>query len=81
MKESKIFLEIVTNVYRTKDYIVEQRIGVKYDFFENDIIFSHDTFYKRTKVRDKDYERKYGYKNNIDGKRFKTSMYERTYVE
>ena len=81
MKKQEIFIEIITNIYRTKHYIVEQRIGVKYDFFENDIIFSHDTFYRRTKARDKDYERKFADKKNIDGKRFKTSMYERTYVE
>lgn len=81
MKESKIFLEIVTNVYRTKDYIVEQRIGVKYDFFENDILFSHDTYFKRNKARDKEYEKRNEGKKNINGKRFKTSMYERTYVD
>lgn len=50
------FIKDATNVYRTKGYIVKQVIGIQYDCKENNVVFSHDTFYKRTPKRDKEYE-------------------------
>ena len=41
------FIKDATNVYRTKGYIVKQVIGIQYDCKENNVVFSHDTFYKR----------------------------------
>ena len=50
------FIKDATNVYRTKGYIVKQVIGIQYNCKENNVVFSHDTFYKRTPKRDKEYE-------------------------
>ena len=50
------FIKDATNVYRTKGYIVKQVIGIQYDCKENNVVFSYDTFYKRTPKRDKEYE-------------------------
>lgn len=43
------FMEDAMNVYRTRDYIVKQVVGVKYSEVEDNLVFSHDTFYRRTK--------------------------------
>lgn len=42
------FIKDATNVYCTKGYIVKQVVGIQYDCKENNVVFSHDTFYKRT---------------------------------
>lgn len=49
-------LEEATNVYRTKHYIVEQVLGVDDNEVECAQLCSHDTFYRRTKKRDAEYE-------------------------
>ena len=41
------FIKDATNVYRTKGYIVKQVIGIQYDCKENNVVFSHDTFYSK----------------------------------
>ena len=46
------FLKDATNVYRTKNYIVRQVIGLEYDSVEGANLCSYDTFYLRTKARD-----------------------------
>ena len=63
-------LEMADNAYRTKNYIVTQSVGVKYD-----------TFYRRTKQLDDLYEFSFCLRKNIDGKRISVSMYTRQYVE
>lgn len=75
------FTENATNVYRTKEYIVRQIIGIQYDCKENNVVFSHDTFYKRTPERDKEYEILFCHRRNIDGRRLPSTMYARTYIE
>lgn len=75
------FAKDSTNVYRTKHYIVRQCIGIKYGLAENNVLFSHDTFYLRTRKRDRQYEDYYFDRKNIDGKRLPTTMYARRYVE
>ena len=60
--------EEATNVYRTKHYIVEQVLGVDDNEVECAQLCSHDTFYRRTKKRDRKYAEKFG-RQQADGKR------------
>jgi len=75
------FIEDATNVYRTKNFIVKQCIGIQCDGKENNVIFSHDTFYKRTRSRDKYYESVYRDRKNINGKRLPTTMFARSFID
>ena len=45
-------LEIASNAYRTKGYIVTQRIMFRNNKADGSMIISIDVFYKRTKERD-----------------------------
>ena len=75
------FLEDATNVYRTRKYIVKQCIAIMtHDEFDN-VVSSQDTYYKRTRTRDKQYDEKFGTKYNARGKRLHTNMFTRTYVD
>lgn len=75
------FIQGATNVYRTENYIVKQHIGIKPDLYENDVLFSHDTYYARTPKREREYEECFADRIRKDGKRIRTAMYSRTYVE
>ena len=75
------FIENATNVYRTKKYIVKQIIGIQYGCEENNVVYSRDTFYKRTPERDKEYEILFYRRRNIDGRRLPSTMYAREYKE
>lgn len=75
------FMENADNVYRTKDFIVKQIIGIQYGIEENNVVFSHDTYYRRIPERDKEYEILFCRRRNIDGKRLPSTMYARTYIE
>lgn len=46
MKHVPDFVKGATNVYRTRDFIVKQVIGIKIDCEENNAVVSHDTFYR-----------------------------------
>ena len=74
-------LELASNAYRTKEYIVTQRITFRSNKTEGTMVLSVDTFYKRTKEREVIYERLFGQRYDIDGKRVKTTMSSRSYVE
>ncbi len=75
------FLKGATNVYRTRDFIVKQVVGFKCDDAGNSAVISHDTFYRRTRQRDREYETAFCMRTYIDGKRFRSSMCERKYVD
>ena len=75
------FMEDAMNVYRTRDFIVKQVIGIKYSDVENIAVISNDTFYRRTKKRDREYERIFWERKQINGKRIPSTMYARTYVD
>lgn len=81
MNNDRDFLYDANNVYRTRDYIVKQVIGVRLSDELNNVVFSFDTYYRRTKKRDKIYEKAFRERKNIDGKRLPTTMYARTYIE
>ena len=75
------FMVDAMNVYRTLDFIVKQVIGIKYSDVENIAVISNDTFYRRTKKRDREYERIFWERKQINGKRIPSTMYARTYVD
>jgi hypothetical protein len=70
-----------TNIYRTKNYIVKQCMGIEYHNELENTLCSQDTYYKRTKARDKEYEKIFADKQNVNGKRIHSSMYSRTYID
>jgi hypothetical protein len=74
------FMKDATNVYRTRDFIVRQVIGIQYDGVENNVVFSRDTYYRRTKKRDAEYELVYCSRRNVNGERLPTTMYSREYI-
>ena len=75
------FIENATNLYRTKKYIVKQIIGIQYGCEENNVVYSRDTYYKRTPERDKEYDILFFRRRNIDGRRLPSTMYAREYKE
>lgn len=75
------FMIDAMNVYRTRDFIVKQVIGIKYSDVENIAVISNDTFYRRTKKRDREYEHIFWERKQINGKRIPSTMYARTYVD
>ncbi len=81
MNTTPDFMENADNVYRTRDYIVRQIIGVNFDAEMDNNIFSQDTFFARTPTRDKQYEEIFAKRFNINGRRLASSMYSRKYVE
>ena len=75
------FMVDAMNVYRTREFIVKQVIGIKHSDVENLAVISNDTFYRRTKKRDREYERIFSERKQINGKRIPSTMYARTYVD
>lgn len=71
------FLKNATNVYRTEEFIVSQHITFCADGLGATRILSEDTFYSRTKLRDMLYEKLF----ESDGKRIRSAMFVRTYIE
>ena len=80
MKELSNLLNAAVNVYRTRKYIVKQILVIRESPTEQNILFSEDTFYKRTKTRDKEYNIIFKDKDNLDGKRLPSTSYSRRYV-
>ena len=74
------FADIATNIYRTREYIVAQRITFRFDEEYGNFLFSHDTYYRRNARRNKIYETAFAKRIRKDGKRIHTSMYARTYI-
>ena len=70
-----------TNVYRTKIYIVKQCMGMEYHEELDNAFCSQDTFIKRNKARDKEYEKLFVDKQNINGRRIHSTMYSRVYID
>lgn len=75
------FLVRATNVYRTDYYIVRQQILYKNDSIFGGYMCSKDTFFYRTPERDRQYARVFPKRADADGKRIRTLMYVRKYVE
>lgn len=77
---AKMLLE-AENAYRTKKYIVVQRVGYRYSDKDDNVLYSMDTYYLRNKKRDGEYERAFSEKQNVNGRRLPVSMYVRKYVD
>lgn len=75
------FMIDADNVYRTNEFIVKQSVVVQADKMENTAIISYDTYYRRTKLRDFEYEIMFAERRDIDGKRLSSNMYVRNYKE
>lgn len=80
MKNQELFIEEAINVYRTPKYIVVQTLGLSFDAEDDNLMISYDKFYLRNKQRDKEYESFHQNKKNIEGRRIKTSMSSRSYI-
>lgn len=76
------FMNDATNLYRTKDFIVRQKISITESTVKMPIVISVDTYFKRTKERDEQYEfLLISRKDLINGKRVKASAYTRFYKD
>ena len=75
------FLERATNVYRTDYYIVRQQILYKNDPIFGGYMCSCDTFFYRTPLRDRQYLLAFPKRADGDGKRIRTLMYVRKYID
>ena len=75
------YLQDADNVYRTKHFIVKQVLGIHESEEENNQVISVDTYYRRTLKRDLEYHMAFQNKDNIDGKRLPSTMYNRTYID
>lgn len=71
------FMKNATNVYRTEEFIVSQNISFCTGGLGIARILSEDTFYARTKQRNSLYEKLF----SNDGKRIRSSMFVRSYIE
>lgn len=74
-------LEVANNVYRTQEYIVTQELSIRENEFDGPLICSIDIFFKRTKERDATYENAFKNRIHRDGKRMKSDMYSRHYID
>ena len=74
-------LELASNAYRTKNYIVTQRVLFRQTEADGAMIMSVEVFYKRNKERDAIYEKVFSNRVNKNGKRLHTTMSMRSYVE
>lgn len=75
-KEDKYMI----NIYRTKEYIVEQKLKYHYLPDGSFTLFSIDTYHLRTKKSDIEYEKLYSFKDNLESKRIYAGAYVRKYV-
>ena len=69
------------NVYRTRDYIVKQELYLIANAEQNNAVLSVDTYYRRTLLRDSEYQLLYKDRKHIDGKRLPSNTYIRTYID
>ena len=75
------FIIDADNVYRTRNYIVKQVLSLEMPTVEDNGIKSYDTFYKRTSIRDKQYNLIFRDRKSINGKRLPSTMYARKYIK
>lgn len=68
------------NIYRTKDYIVEQHLKYHYLPDGSFTLFSIDNYYLRNRKTDIEYEKSYSYRDNLEGKRIYAGAYVRKYM-
>lgn len=75
------FMKDACNVYRTEHYIIRQELSIEVIDAET-VVYSKDTFFKRTKRRDAQFRFVYSFKDEkYKGKRVPATMTTRTYVD
>lgn len=79
-RDKSEFLTEATNVYRTREYIVKQKITL-HEGDAGRYLMSNDTYYRCTPQRDREYETVFSERNNINGKRISTAVYMRKYID
>lgn len=75
------FLENANNVYSTAHYIVAQKIKIVVDPQDKHYLTTFDTFYKRTKEREKQYCRAFLTENIVTGGRISCEVTKRKYID
>ena len=80
MKKKIDFLIDATNVYRTKNYIIKQKICIKTDIFCNILLFSADFYYLRTKERDYIFDIVFRNRQSLNGHRLHSNSYTKEYI-
>ena len=75
------FMDHATNVYRTAKYIIRQHLSIEViDCIA--VVYSNDTFFARTSLRDAQYEFLFASKGKgMEGKRVPSTVTTRTYVD
>jgi len=73
------FMKDAKNVYRTRNYIIKQDISFNYDLYGNTNIHSDDTYYLRNKKLDKEFDRIFADRKNLNGKRICTITHTKKY--
>jgi hypothetical protein len=70
------------NVYRTKEHIVVQKLTyVPNSNGTGPILVSNDIFFSRNELADAYYEKIFYRRAHINGRRIKTAMYTRVYLQ
>ena len=80
MRKEIDFLDNATNVYRTKNYIIKQKIYIKTDIFCNILLFSDDFYYLRTRQRDFAFDIVFRNRQVKDGYRLHSNSYSKRYI-
>lgn len=75
------FLQNADNVYRTQEYIVKQKLSLSRDKNMEAYTISTDTYFARTRFRDRLFDESFSNRVNVDGKRVKASAYIRSYID
>ena len=73
------FVADANNIYRTKKYIVAQKIFVEDDCRGEAIVYSDDIYFIRSKRNDKLYEKYFENRTFIDGRRISTHISSKRY--
>ena len=75
------FALTASNVYRTRHFIVRQRLAYSKSELFGGLLCSHDTYFRRTHERDLEYEDLFLDRLDPDGKRIPALMHSRKYVD
>lgn len=74
------FIKDASNVYRTKNYIVRQILSIEV-IDAATVVYSRDTFFKRTKLRNAQYNFIHNIQKGFNNKRVPATMTTRIYVD
>ena len=81
MKNKNKLYPLASNVYRTDKYIVCQDIYIETSFRNGCNVISKDTYKKRDHKSDRHFEEMFKDRDDLNGKRIRTTMYTRKYID